>query len=78
MTLVNRGSAPVLNAKVTMLDAKGTRVLPVYYSDNYVALMPGEVRDIEVRCPPDDAQCVQAALRGWNVEPRHVAVKQRP
>jgi hypothetical protein len=78
VTLVNRGSAPVLNAKVTMLDAKGTRVLPVYYSDNYVALMPGEVRDIEVRCPPDDAQCVQAALRGWNVAPRHVAVKQRP
>jgi beta-galactosidase/beta-glucuronidase len=78
VTLVNRGSAPVLNAKVTMLDAKGARVLPVYYSDNYVALMPGEVRDIEVRCPPDDAQCVQAALRGWNVEPRHVAVKQRP
>ena len=30
VTLANRGNAPVLNAKVTMLDAKGARVLPVY------------------------------------------------
>ena len=48
VTLENRGSAPVLNAKVTMLDEEGGRVLPAYYSDNYIALMPGETRSIEV------------------------------
>ena len=34
-----------------MLDADGNRVLPVYYDDNYVALLPGEARRIEVLCP---------------------------
>jgi hypothetical protein len=75
VTLENRGSVPVLNAKVTMLDQKGGRVLPVYYSDNYLALMPGEMRSIEVRCPSGGARCERAALRGWNVEPRQARVE---
>ncbi len=76
--LENRGRSPVLNAKVTMLDAHGDRVLPVYYSDNYLALMPGEARHVEVRCPPRGAQCARVALRGWDVEPRQVTVRQMP
>jgi Exo-beta-D-glucosaminidase Ig-fold domain len=75
VTLENRGSVPVLNAKVTMLDQKGGRVLPAYYSDNYLALMPGETRSIEVRCPSAGARCERAALRGWNVEPRQARVE---
>ena len=74
VTLENRGSAPALDAKVTMLDVKGDRVLPVYYSDNYVALMPGEVRTIEVRCPTGGTRCARAALRGWNLHPRYASV----
>jgi hypothetical protein len=75
VTLANRGTAPVLNAKITMLDRKGARVLPVYYSDNYVSLMPGEARRIEVRCPRDGAPCARVALRGWNVEEREIVVR---
>ena len=75
VTLENRGSAPVLNAKVTMLDEEGGRVLPAYYSDNYIALMPGETRSIEVHCPPAGARCELAALRGWNVEPRQAGIE---
>jgi beta-galactosidase/beta-glucuronidase len=78
VALENRGGAPALNVKLTMLDARGERVLPVYYSDNYLALMPGEVKHIEVRCPPGGAQCVSAALRGWDVEPRRVTIRQVP
>jgi hypothetical protein len=78
VALENRGSAPVLNAKVTMLDANGDRILPVYFSDNYLALMPGEVRNIEVRCPRGGAKCARAALRGWDVEPRQVSIRQAP
>jgi hypothetical protein len=46
--LANRGTAPALSAKITMLDGKGDRVLPVYYDDNYVPLLAGEVRHIAV------------------------------
>jgi hypothetical protein len=61
-----------------MLDANGDRILPVYFSDNYLALMPGEVRNIEVRCPRGGAKCARAALRGWDVEPRQVSIRQAP
>ena len=78
ITLENRGSAPVLNAKVTVLDANGDRVLPAFYSDNYLSLLPGEARNIEVRCPAGGQDCVEVALRGWDAEPRTVAIEQRP
>jgi len=71
--LENHGREPVLNAKLTMLDDRGIRVLPVYYSDNFVTLMPGEARHIEILCP--GARCSRAALRGWNVEPREFIVR---
>lgn len=74
VTLENRGNQPALNAKLTMLDEAGNRVLPVYYSDNYVTLMPGELLHIEVLCPSSGAHCARAALRGWNVKPGEFAL----
>ena len=72
--LRNNGGSPALTAKITALDEHGSRVLPVYYSDNYVSLLPGETRHIELRCPAGSARCARIALRGWNVEPREIAV----
>jgi hypothetical protein len=72
--VANSGNAPILNAKITMLDAAGARVLPVYYSDNYVTLLPGESRELEVRCPAGTSPCSRVAVRGWNVIPREVAI----
>jgi hypothetical protein len=63
--LHNPGPVPALMAKVGVLDASGNRVLPAYYSDNYVTLLPGETRDIDVTCPK---KCASITLRGWNVQ----------
>jgi hypothetical protein len=76
--LTNQGRAPVLEAKITMLDEKGVRVLPVYYDDNYVSLLPGESRRIEVLCPSGPARCAKLALRGWNANPREITVQAPP
>ena len=70
VVLRNRGRAPALGVKITMLDEHGARVLPVYYDDNYVALLPGESRRLEVLCPAGPARCARVALRGWNAEPQ--------
>jgi Exo-beta-D-glucosaminidase Ig-fold domain len=45
------------------------RVLPVYYSDNYVSLLPGESRTISVEAATKDlhGQEPSIALDGWNV-----------
>jgi hypothetical protein len=78
LTLANQGKAPALTAKLTVLDEAGGRVLPVYYSDNYVTLLPGEVRHIVVHCPVGGSRCARVALRGWNIEQREIAIGHRP
>ena len=68
VSLANTGSAPALNGKLTLVDAKGARILPAYYADNYVSLLPGERRTVEVRYPGAVAGA-RVELRGWNVTP---------
>jgi hypothetical protein len=74
VVLTNQGKAPTLEAKITMLDEQGVRVLPVYYDDNYVSLLPGESRRINVLCPSGSPRCARLALRGWNANAREIAV----
>jgi hypothetical protein len=71
-TLANHGSAPALNAKLTLLDERGNRILPAFYSDNYVSLLPGESRTITIKYPGTATAQPSLALRGWNVVPQQV------
>ncbi len=72
--LKNSGRVPVIYAKITMLDGQGRRILPVYYDDNYVPLLPNESRVIEVLCPRSAHACARVALRGWNVVQAEVPI----
>ena len=54
-------------AKLTLVDAAGQRILPAYYSDNYVSLLPGERRVIAIRYPATVAGAPRVTLSGWNV-----------
>jgi hypothetical protein len=70
VTLFNAGSAPSLNNKLTLLDAAGARILPAYYSDNYVSLLPGERRVVDIAYPASAAKgAPHVTLRGWNTTP---------
>ncbi len=67
VTISNAGDAPALNLKLTLLDAQGARILPAYYSDNYVSLLAKESRTIDIAFPSSPAaRVVHVALRGWN------------
>jgi uncharacterized protein (DUF1778 family) len=74
----NEGAAPALAAKLTLVDDKGARILPAYYSDNYVSLLPGEARRIEIRYPRGANPSARLNIRGWNVVPASVAVTAAP
>ncbi|WP_239016886.1 glycosyl hydrolase 2 galactose-binding domain-containing protein [Sphingomonas ginkgonis] len=74
VTLTNRGPTPAIEAKLTVFNADGSQVLPAYFSDNYVSLLPGESRVVEVRYPAEKAVGERVALRGWNVVPASLAV----
>jgi len=47
----------------------GDRILPAIYSDNYVALMPGETRTIETQLEDADArgEHPQIVVEGFNL-----------
>jgi Glycosyl hydrolase 2 galactose-binding domain-like/Exo-beta-D-glucosaminidase Ig-fold domain/Glycosyl hydrolases family 2/Concanavalin A-like lectin/glucanases superfamily/Glycosyl hydrolases family 2, TIM barrel domain len=74
--LHNTGTAASLATKLTLLNATdGSRILPAYYSDNYVSLLPGETREIEIEYPAKSANGpAQVALRGWNLTKQIIAV----
>jgi len=74
--LKNTGSDVALEAKLTLVNTSdGSRILPAYYSDNYVSLLPGESRGIDIEYPASAVKGpAQIAIRGWNVTPGKVAV----
>ena len=64
----NPSGAVVLGAKLTLVDARGQRILPAYYGDNYLNLMPGESRQVAIEVPaPASLQRAGIRVRGWNV-----------
>jgi Exo-beta-D-glucosaminidase Ig-fold domain/Concanavalin A-like lectin/glucanases superfamily/Glycosyl hydrolases family 2/Glycosyl hydrolases family 2, sugar binding domain len=66
--LTDQGLAPALAVKLTLLDRLGRRILPAYYSDNYLTLLPGEPHEVTIRYP-GAPQATAVSLRGWNVRP---------
>jgi hypothetical protein len=67
--LRNTGTTVALANKLTILNAgDGSRILPAYYTDNYVSLLPGESWEIEIEYPAKAATGpAQLGLRGWNL-----------
>jgi hypothetical protein len=73
--LENTGSAVAVAAKLTLLrTSDGERILPAYFSDNYLSLLPGEKRVVEISYPDAKASAATVAIRGWNVAPAKVEV----
>jgi hypothetical protein len=77
--LENTGPAVALAAKLTLLRASdGERILPAYFSDNYVSLLPGEKRVVEISYPEAKASAAAiVAIRGWNVVPARAEVEAK-
>jgi hypothetical protein len=74
--LRNGGNSAALANKLTLLNAAdGSRILPAYFSDNYVSLLPGETREIDIEFPSAAAHGpAQLAIRGWNLAPQIISV----
>jgi hypothetical protein len=71
----NSGAAPALLVKLTLEDAStGDRILPAYYSENYVSLLPGEERTVSIEFP-EGAVKPAIGLRGWNLATSTIALQ---
>ena len=75
ITLANTSTTPAIETKLTVMNADGTQVLPAYFTDNYVSLLPGETRTVDIRYPTAKASSASVALRGWNVAASSVAIR---
>ena len=75
--LQNKGTSAAIQTKLTLLEADGaTRVLPVYYGDNYISLLPGEEKEIEIEAPaPAVKSGLTLGVRGWNVAAKVVKLE---
>ena len=72
MNLANDGKQAALATKLTLVDGQGQRILPALYSDNYVTVLPGEPRSVEIRYPAKLGGIAAVNVRGWNVKPAGV------
>jgi exo-1,4-beta-D-glucosaminidase len=72
--LENTGKALAFQLRLMLVDAKsGDELLPVFWDDNYVALLPGESRDIAVEYSGAPGS-LSLHVEGWNVAKTDVAV----
>jgi Exo-beta-D-glucosaminidase Ig-fold domain len=76
VSMQNRSKVPLLQIKLTLVNVNnGSRILPAYYDDNYLSLLPGESREVEIESATNDAQGpARIALRGWNLASKTVPV----
>jgi len=70
VTLRNPANGPVaFFNRVSLVDAKTKqRLLPVFYSDNYFSILPGESKTVTLDYTPHAGETPMVSVRGWNVE----------
>src|ERR1700754_1437554 len=70
VTLRNPANGPVaFFNRVSLVDAKTKqRLLPVFYSDNYFSILPGESKTVTLDYKPHTGETPMVSVRGWNVE----------
>jgi hypothetical protein len=69
VTLHNPTANIALMAHLQLRRPSGERVLPVYYDDNYISLVPNESRTITIDAALSDfnGEAALVVLDGWNV-----------
>jgi hypothetical protein len=62
--------------RLSMVNAETRqRILPAFYSDNYVSVLPGEEKIVVIEYTPGKGQKVVVEISGWNVERMQLEVK---
>ncbi|SEN64230.1 Glycosyl hydrolases family 2, TIM barrel domain [bacterium A37T11] len=63
--------------RISLLDGKtGERILPAFYSDNYVSVPPGGKKKIRISFDPDlNTSGFKVSVKGWNVAEHVVNVE---
>jgi len=76
VTLSNPAGNPVaFFNRLSLVDPKSKkRILPVFYDDNYVSVLPGESKKVVMDYTPSSAETPLVSLDGWNVKEQFTEV----
>ena len=78
VTLSNAAGNPVaFFSRVALLDPQTKkRILPVFFSDNYISVVPGASKTITLEYrPAAEGPAPVVSVKGWNVEETTVPLK---
>ncbi len=79
VTLENPAGGPLaFFNRISLIDSTTReRILPVFYSDNYISVLPGERKTIFINYRSgEDISDAMVCVSGWNVERRYVPIEK--
>lgn len=68
VTITNsKGNTLAFFNRIALVDSKtGERILPAFYSDNYISVAPGYSKTITVEYTSQDGVSPKVEVLGWN------------
>lgn len=76
VSVSNPESALAFFIRVRLVDAaSGEEALPVFWTDNYFSLLPGESRELTASLPHPPPGALEVAVDGWNIDPGRFVIK---
>lgn len=78
LTNAGSGTSVAFFCRIALIDAQtGERVLPAFYSDNYVSVVPGSEKEVIVETGSRlKAGDLAIRVSGWNVPPKDIRISQ--
>jgi hypothetical protein len=68
------GTLAFFNRISLVNEQTGKRILPVFYSDNYISVFPGQQKTITLEYTPSNIKAV-VSVSGWNVKEQSVPIE---
>ncbi len=73
LMIVNNGKGTAFFMRLKIMNPAGELVLPVYFSENYFTLMPGDEKQVEADLSSADvSKGSKLVIEGWNVNPKEI------
>jgi exo-1,4-beta-D-glucosaminidase len=71
--LNNSSSVLAFQLRAAVRTASGGLIAPVFWSDNWIELIPGESTTLTAILPEGESQMPRVQIEGWNVAPGSIA-----
>lgn len=77
VSMANANGNPVaFFNRISLIDSKtGKRILPAFYDDNYVSVVPGETQKVIIEYTNQSGITPQIEVRGWNVDKKIIDIR---